>query len=76
MNDEGVLVKNQVLEMPKKDPAKKKASVKLPDLAPKEDARGGKRGYFSSRSLSIPPPGFVSSSEKSKLESNGLHARN
>ena len=47
--------------MSKKDPTKKKRVVKLPDLPPKKDARGGHLGYSKTPSLPIPPPGFVSS---------------
>jgi len=45
--------------MPKK-PNKKKLRIKLVDLTPKKDARGGHASYSSDAPLSIPPPGFIS----------------
>jgi hypothetical protein len=46
----------------------KKVVVKLPDLTPKKDAKGG--GKIPSRNppLQIPPPGFVSSSENGECK--------
>ena len=48
--------------MPKK-PNKKKSTIKLVDLTPKKDARGGQTSYSNNAPLSIPPPGFISDHE-------------
>jgi len=49
--------------MPKK-PNKKKLTIKLLDLPPKKDARGGHASYSNNNApLSIPPPGFISAHE-------------
>jgi hypothetical protein len=48
--------------MPKK-PNKKKLTIKLLDLTPKKDARGGHASYSNKAPLSIPPPGFISAQE-------------
>jgi hypothetical protein len=48
--------------MPKK-PTRKKSTIKLLDLTPKKDARGGHASYSNNAPLSIPPPGFISSRE-------------
>ena len=50
----------------------KKPVVKLPDLPPRKDAKGG--GQITSRNpaLQIPPPGFISSTENG--ESKGGEA--
>ncbi|HEX4665006.1 MAG TPA: hypothetical protein VH207_00295 [Chthoniobacterales bacterium] len=43
---------------------KKKLTVKLPDLPPKENPIGGGLSYLKKPSLPIPPPGFFSSSAR------------
>jgi hypothetical protein len=48
--------------MPKK-PNKKKLTIKLLDLTPKKDARGGHASNSNNAPLSIPPPGFISARE-------------
>ena len=49
--------------MPKK-PNKKKLTIKLLDLTPKKDARGGQASYSKNAPLSIPPPGFISAHDR------------
>jgi hypothetical protein len=50
--------------MPKKKPTKKDLVLKLRDLPPRKDAQGGRASYSNSAPLSIPPPGFISSSRQ------------
>jgi len=40
---------------------KKKVAVKLPDLTPKKDVKGGAHIPSKNPPLQIPPPGFFSS---------------
>jgi hypothetical protein len=49
--------------MSEKKTTKKKPGIKLTDLTPKADARGGHASYSRNAPLSIPPPGFISSQE-------------
>jgi len=46
-----------------KKPIKKKLTIKLLDLTPKKDPRGGHASYSNNPPLSIPPPGFISAQE-------------
>jgi hypothetical protein len=47
--------------MVEQKPGKKKVVVKLPDLTPKKDVKGGGNIPSKSPPLQIPPPGFFSS---------------
>ena len=44
-------------------PKTKKVVVKLPDLTPRKDAKGGGQIPSKNPPLQIPPPGFMSPSE-------------
>jgi hypothetical protein len=46
--------------MPKNEPTKKKPPLKLRDLPPKKEARGGGLGFSKNPPFPIPPPGFIS----------------
>jgi hypothetical protein len=46
--------------MPKHEPTKKKPPLKLRDLPPKKEARGGGLGFSKNPPFPIPPPGFIS----------------
>jgi hypothetical protein len=37
----------------------KKRTMKLRDLAPKKDAKGGRKFWLDEPPLQIPPPGFI-----------------
>jgi hypothetical protein len=57
--------------MPNKELPKKKLTVKLPDLPPRKDPKGGGLSYLRRPSLPIPPPGFFSSSGKETADQSG-----
>jgi hypothetical protein len=50
----------------KKETIRKKAKLKLLDLTPKKNPKGGGLSYFRKPSFPIPPPGFISSSGNGK----------
>jgi hypothetical protein len=56
--------------MPNKELPKKKLTVKLPDLTPKENPKGGGLSYLKKPSLPIPPPGFFASSARETADQN------
>jgi len=62
----------RVKVMLKKEPTKKKRTIKLRDLPPKKDPQGGGLGFARNPPLPIPPPGFFASSPTPE-SSNGHH---
>jgi hypothetical protein len=54
--------------MAKKKPTEKQLAIKLRDLPPPKNLRGGRASYSNNAPLSIPPPGFISSQGSRKSD--------
>ena len=63
--------RSRLKTMPNNELPKKKLTVKLPDLPPRKDPKGGGLSYLRRPSLPIPPPGFFSSSGKETADQSG-----